>query len=281
MKLNFKFISTTTFINLMFTRKKYNVQDSCIFTSNHANFKQVKELLQHVLQTQLYVNKGRISQEDYESFKLLADRYAHITNWSSNKLVITRDGATYNGKKINQDIEDFLVQRFLADPTDNEAFSAWEKFIENTSDEQLDYKVTNRLFMFLSKKDLTITKEGKVLAWKVITSDYKDKYTRTIDNSIGQTVTMARNQVDSDDTQTCSYGLHVCSFDYLSGFASHGDVVVQVEIDVKDIVAIPLDYAGDKIRVCEYRVLREAGIWGSTVTPDVVPTFKDEFSTSI
>lgn len=281
MNINLSFISTSTFINLNFSRKKYNIKNNLIFNKNHSNFEKVNKLLQETITTDLYKNKQRVTKDVYDQFILYQDKYAHIQTWSNNKLTISRSGAIYEGKKLNSTIENFLVTQFLNNPEDTEAFEAWENFLGASLQENLDSKIKDRLFLFLQKKDLKINKDGRVLAWKVITSNYKDKYSRSIDNSVGTTVSIPRNQVDSDDSSTCSYGLHVCSFDYLSHFSSYGDIVVQVEIDVKDIIAIPIDYEGDKIRVCKYKVISEVGVWGKTVTADKVPEVTCGFSATV
>jgi hypothetical protein len=98
-----------------------------------------------------------------------------------------------------------------------------------------------------------------VIAYKIVTDDYRDIYTKTFDNSIGQTVSVSRNEVDEDPDRTCSYGLHVCGTKYLPhyGTATGGgsDRVMVVKVHPKDFVAIPRDYNCSKARVCEYRVV--------------------------
>ena len=47
--------------------------------------------------------------------------------------------------------------------------------------------------------------------------------------------------------------------------------VMQVKINIDDIVAIPNDYNGEKIRVCKYEVLREVGKWGIDVDANRLP----------
>lgn len=111
------------------------------------------------------------------------------------------------------------------------------------------------LYNFLEALDIKITDDGMVECYKRITDDYKDCYTKTIDNNIGSIVEVPRNMVDENSEQTCSHGLHVCSFSYLKSF--YGDRVVKVLVDPADFVAVPIDYNNAKARVCKYKVINE------------------------
>lgn len=116
-------------------------------------------------------------------------------------------------------------------------------------------RAVNELYGFLEHNDIKITPEGNFIAWKVVSSNYKDKHTGTFDNSVGTTVRVNRNQVDENSEQTCSYGLHVCAQSYIKHFGGSSDRVVSVVVDPADVVAIPADYDNAKMRCCGYVVL--------------------------
>lgn len=126
------------------------------------------------------------------------------------------------------------------------------------------------LFRFISNHNLTITTDGKFIAYKAITRDFKDKRTQTIDNYPGCVVTMDRDKVAFDPHQACSSGLHVANLNYAKGFAFADDIIVLVEVDPSDVVSVPYDSNAEKIRTCRYKVLR---IWDEDVD--------DELSTSV
>jgi hypothetical protein len=48
--------------------------------------------------------------------------------------------------------------------------------------------------------------------------------------------------------------LHVGTFAYA---ADYGDVVLACEVNPADVVTVPYDYDGAKIRVCRYKVVKE------------------------
>jgi hypothetical protein len=109
-----------------------------------------------------------------------------------------------------------------------------------------------------------------------------------MDNSVGNVVEIPRNQVDEDSNRTCSHGLHVANWNYAhTQFASSdasSDIMLEVEVNPADVVAIPTDYNNAKMRVCKYKVL---GVVTTpfdpsqslrVVNPDYVPSsdFGDE-----
>jgi len=119
-------------------------------------------------------------------------------------------------------------------------------------------RVVDHLYGFLEYGKNAITDDGCFLAYKAVSADYKDIYTGTFDNSVGQIVKMPRNRVNEDPNQTCSAGLHVCSFEYLdSAYARDSGHVMICKINPAHVVAVPTDYNNTKMRVCEYEVVGE------------------------
>jgi len=116
-------------------------------------------------------------------------------------------------------------------------------------------RAVDELYGFLEKGNLPITPDGHFLAYKKVRADYKDVYTGTMDNSVGQIVEMERYNVDDNKDNTCSTGLHFCSKDYLNNFG--GERVVIVKINPRDVVSIPSDYNATKGRACRYEVVGE------------------------
>lgn len=120
------------------------------------------------------------------------------------------------------------------------------------------FRAVNELYNFLEAGAIPITENGTFLTYKKIREDYTDVYTGAYDNSIGAEPEMPRNRVNEDSSQTCSAGLHVCSYDYLPSFGSStGDRVVICEVHPRDVVSIPDDYNNTKMRVCKYKVIGE------------------------
>jgi len=132
------------------------------------------------------------------------------------------------------------------------------KFAENLQ-KNPSYRAVNELYQFLEKNDHPITESGNFIAYKRVRSTFRDIHSNTMDNSVGNTLEIPRNQVDEDSNRTCSHGLHVANWTYAhTQFASHdsgSDVMLEVEVNPADVVSIPVDYNQSKMRVCKYKVL--------------------------
>jgi hypothetical protein len=114
------------------------------------------------------------------------------------------------------------------------------------------YNSREQLFKFLEHNGHPITSEGNFIAYRGITEDFKDMHTKTWDNSIGSICEMNRQEVDDNPNNTCSKGLHVACYDYAKSF---GQKLVEVEVNPIDVVCVPTDYNGTKMRVCKFKVV--------------------------
>lgn len=167
-------------------------------------------------------------------------------------LEVDEDGVLFEGKKLPKEIAFFVLDAVRAgNKNDVERFA---KFLNNLL-ENPSYRAVQTLYPFIKHNDITITDDGMILAWKRITHDFKDVYTKTIDNSVGSIVKVRRNEVEEDSNKTCAKGLHLCAKHYLKSYS--GEVVVQCLLHPRDVVAVPLDYNGSKLRCCEYKVIRD------------------------
>ena len=116
-----------------------------------------------------------------------------------------------------------------------------------------DKDIIRQVYPFLMHNDIKICNNGYILAYKSITMDFKDHYTKKIDNSVGKYVFMDRDKVNKDPNITCSHGLHVGSLSYIKRAYNDGQIVKCI-VNPSDIVSIPKDYNGSKCRVCKYKV---------------------------
>lgn len=146
-----------------------------------------------------------------------------------------------------------------------------ENLMQNTSN-----RAVNELFGFLDACSLPITEDGYFLAYKRVRGDYLDCYSGTMDNSVGNVLTLERNEVDEDSDRTCSHGLHVCSYDYLQHFS--GERIVVCKVNPRDVVAVPKDYNNSKMRVCEYEVVDEIPVVDYMPSKRLTDFYTNEYS---
>lgn len=109
-----------------------------------------------------------------------------------------------------------------------------------------------QLYVFLEQHGHPLTEDGHFVAYRGVSPTYKDKHTGTFDNSPGSVCEMQRSDVDDDPNSTCSKGLHVAAYEYAASFSS---VVVEVKVNPRDVVAVPTDSNGQKMRVCRFEVV--------------------------
>lgn len=147
-----------------------------------------------------------------------------------------------------------LVTRILQMVDEGFDVTPMVKFLDNLLQNPSN-RAIQELYNFLEVCNLPITDDGRFIAYKRIRFDYMDVYSGTIDNNVGQVVTMDRRNVNDDCRQTCSYGLHVCSLGYLNNYS--GERLMITLVNPRDVVSIPIDYKNSKMRVCQYEVHSE------------------------
>ena len=133
----------------------------------------------------------------------------------------------------------------------------------HSREEGLEFVVTN---------ELPIAEDGRFMAYTRINADWTDTFSSTISNAVGEHVSMPRHDVDDNSSRTCSKGLHVCSKEYLTSY--YGARLVAVVVDPADVVSVPQDYNGSKMRVCAYEVATELPI-------DLVSSGKDAWTAPV
>ncbi len=179
--------------------------------------------------------------------KALRDRASdeEIQNLLENKVSVPE-------VEVTEEMSPALAKRVDFLRKENLPLTSINRFIHNLNQNPSEESKKD-LYGFLEACDLPITEDGCFLAYKRVDETFHDLRTHSMDNSVGQTVCMPREQVDPDRNQTCSTGLHVCSKDYLKTFL--GDNTVVVKVNPRDVVAVPVDYHNAKMRVCRYVVI--------------------------
>lgn len=150
-----------------------------------------------------------------------------------------------------------------------------------------DSHVRGQLFEFLEHNGHPITSEGYFLAYKsvgvkrkyctetgeeIVKVEYdsetgepiEEKYSQAMtfkpfhsgshgmSINIGQAVDMPRELCDNDPERTCSAGLHVGSMEYVGTFGCGDRAVLEVLVNPRNVVSVPVDYNATKMRCCEY-----------------------------
>lgn len=202
--------------------------------------------------------KAALKIGDWESVRELSTIKAAVNKISLGRVEIKEDQLLFDGVAVHNALSTRILS-LLSEGFDVKPLCAFMTNIESNP----SYRARQELYNFLEVCGLPITEDGHFIAYKKIRSDWKDVYSGTFDNSIGARPKMERRDVNEDPTQTCSSGLHVCSYSYLLSYS--GDRIVSVKVNPRDVVSCPIDYKNAKLRVCEYEVLEELDLRAAQV----------------
>lgn len=179
----------------------------------------------------------------------IVDMATVIKRHTHGQFYVQDDVVMVGDQKLPPQLSDRLLE-FVNNKIDcRPLIQFWDNLSKNPSEDS-----RNDLYGFLEHNNVRITSDGCFVAYKRITQDFKDIHTESFDNSIGAKVKMDRDKVNPNRNVTCSVGLHVAAFDYAEKVYPNG-VLVLVKVNPKDVVAVPVDYNQQKMRVCEYEVL--------------------------
>ena len=198
--------------------------------------------------------KECIVNNDTENIVELIDIPSAIEDYAEGKVTVIDGVLRYDGEEIHNS----LTERIMGMMRNGFPFEPMVKFLANVLENHSN-RAVQELYTFLEHKNLPITEDGCFLAYKAVTSDYKDKWSRTIDNSVGETVSMQRRKVNDDCGVGCSDGLHCGALEYVESYRAEyaGDRVVIVKVNPKDVVSVPTDCECQKVRTCEYQVIAD------------------------
>lgn len=154
----------------------------------------------------------------------------------------------------------YLANRILEFKNQGLDITVLTKFLDQAMANP-DPRAANDLFRWCEANNYPLDEHGRIIAYKVVTSEFRDHYTGTFDNSPGRRPSMPRENCDPDPNRTCSRGLHFCSAAYLPSYGnwygSDRSKVILLAISPTNVVAFPTDYGLSKGRCCGYEVLQE------------------------
>lgn len=191
-----------------------------------------------------------------DALNTLLDEAKRIKQYSDGVFWV-KDGVVMIGDRT---LPDALSKRLMTfvDSNISDGTTAlvnfWSNLVQNPNPESV-----KDLYAFLEHRGIPITQDGHFMAYKRVDSNFKDFHTGKLDYGIGKSVSMRREDCDSDRNSHCSRGLHVAAYGYARDFYSGGQGnLIECKVNPRDVVAVPLDASGEKMRVCELYVLAKA-----------------------
>lgn len=214
--------------------------------------------------------KNTLLNAEYENIGRYLDIKKHIEDFSHGSIKVVSEKVYYGNYELKGFVIDKLLEFLRSGAKDAQPILNFiEKLMFNPSKNSVD-----QLYTFLSYKTLPLTETGNVIGYKGVAADYYSKMGNKntivitgkvnagghILNKVGETCEVARNSVDDNKDNHCSYGLHVGSFDYAKDWAGNKGHVMMVEFNPSDAVSVPTDCNFQKLRVCKYKVIGEVPI---------------------
>ena len=250
----------------------YNITDRTIsffakgrpysVSSESENFDRIRTALLGGIDTKL--DPGIV-----EALIKLADQKAALTAGCEGVLSFNENEELVYGGRVLHNLWVDKIQKFRAAGEPFEpVFNALQDLMRNPTPQAIE-----RLPIFLERVDSGFMSDGRCTAYKSVREDYLDHYTGTVSYKVGEKPSMDRSEVDPDPDHTCSRGLHVGSMEYIDS-AYHAGRVVFVAFWPRDVVSVPVDYNGSKMRVCAMEVLDD-------VKPDVIQEFREKNRTVV
>lgn len=197
--------------------------------------------------------------------ELLLGKRERFKTYTKGSFEILKDGRIYH-EETDSFIPALLSKRIIEWEEQGLPFEPLVNFHKKAIQNPNPESVID-LYDFLEVNKIAIDNDGDFIAYKKVKTKegrLVDVHTGTIPNDIGTVVKMDREKCNDNRLVTCSTGLHICAFGYLSSFS--GDTIILCKVNPKDVVSVPVDYKQQKMRVCEYFVL---GKYGGTNEMDI------------
>lgn len=254
--INFQLVSEDGERNLVLVDGEGNILPP--IHDSHSNFSKILELL---------ISEAYLDDPDQEDYLM---QLIDIERSVKKKFDKLSDRVSVAGGKVHFDNEPVdssitrQIVRFLDEDLD---FMPLVYFFEKIQTNPNEHS-KRMLYDWLAARDFTITSTGDFIGYKgvnksvdgslvsgyagkaIVDGEEKDGH---IPNEVGSTIEMPRNEVVHDPHDGCSYGLHVGTYGYARSYAN--GAMLKVVVNPRDVVSVPVDGAGEKMRVCRYSVV--------------------------
>jgi hypothetical protein len=178
---------------------------------------------------------------------------------NKNELFELRDHILYIE---NQPVPDMLgkeiIKRYHSQKDLVPLLKFWDSLKKNT-----DEQTIADLYSFLNHEGHHILDDGSFVAYRTVNYDFKDIWTKKVQNQVGDTVTLPKDQVDANKRNSAGSGLHVATIQKAISFGSWSvgctnARLLAVKVFPEDvIVGIDPTDSHAYLRTCRYTILQE------------------------
>lgn len=217
-------------------------------SSTHMNFASVVSIVKQLGKT----TDPSVVGDKLDALRELIDIKLFIAKVTEGRVQVGDTAVYFDGKPCHNVIATRIL-KMLGEGFDIRPMA---RFLDKLMQNPLE-SARNELYEWLEKSELPIAADGDFLAFKKVNNDYKSYSDSTTDNSIGSKPSVSRDSCDTNRSNTCSSGLHFCSFAYLPHYMGNQGRVVICKINPADVTAIPNDYDTAKGRAWTYEIIGE------------------------
>ena len=183
-------------------------------------------------------------------------------NKVSERISIAYGQVFLDNQPVDNVISEHIIKSHREGTTDWKYLVAfWENVEMNPSQDSKD-----AILNWLRAADFTLTLDGQIVGYKGLRADFTsihagpgivngEEMDGNLPNAVGNVIEIARDKVDANRFAGCSTGLHVGTWDYAKNFAQ--GALVSVHVHPRDVVMVPNDSNGQKMRVSRYKVVRQ------------------------
>ncbi len=236
---------------------RHSVGHYTVFHNGSHSFTSEHPAYQHLIDA--------MKADDIEKFLQYIDQRKAVFNWSKGNLKVVGEDLYFKDEILRGSLSQKAIE-MIKDGKNCDSFLLFiEKIGENPSLQSI-----NEFLTWLDHNSFIILENGNFLGYKsvrqVTAGDFKDQRGRNVTagdfidywsssfrNNIGDTNYMARSKVDPNKKKDCSNGFHISTLSYAKNFRG-GVHIVLCEVHPKDVVSVPEDCSGQKVRVCRYKV---------------------------
>jgi len=212
------------------------------FDGSHPNFQKIVDA---------------VTANDLNALETLTNVRQFVAKVTEGNVVITEDSEVlFRGVEVPEYLAERIISHHEAGIPILPLCNFAEKLMSNTN-----ASVRNDLYRWLEVGNMPVYEDGDFMAYKTVRSDFtpvhKGPYGKS--QKPGEVVEMPRSECDENRENTCSRGLHFCSYSYLPsfGYGNEGQTVIVLKINPKDVTSIPTDYNNAKGRCCRFEVVSE------------------------
>jgi hypothetical protein len=216
---------------------------------------------------------GSATDEDIRDLTGVLKTVARKMSALSERVSIDGKEVYFDGDPLRGEISDIIKRMFEEGKALD--FKPLVNFLEKAKTNP-SLKSIDDLYRWIRNGDLVIDPDGDIVAYKAVRVNAKgenesihagsafvngEEVQGFIPNIPGSVVSMARSQVNDNEFETCSYGLHAGTYAYANQFAGWqgGETtrLILVKINPRDVVSVPNDHNDAKMRVARYTVLTQ------------------------